>query len=351
MYYLKYRPRTIEEIDNSRVKQTFQHILEQKEIPHAFLFVGQKGTGKTSMARIFAKAINCEANAFAGKNKSYEPCNTCTTCLSIESSSSPDVLELDAASNRGIEDVKNLIRETAFVPMSGRYRTFIIDEAHMITTDAFNALLKTLEEPPKQVVFILATTNLEKIPKTIVSRCINVNFGKAKKSDIRHMLDRIVSKEKLNVEPEVLELVASNSDSSFRDGSKLLEELITQNKKDAESAKAYLGLARTNLLTILEKEDVTHTLNWIQEFHEANGNVKILIENLLSSLHEALLKKNGVTVEEAEDVSFTSSEIVRLMKLLTEAYSQLRVTPVECIPLEIAVLEFYNERKLTNHVT
>ena len=160
MFYLKYRPQTIGEIDNTRVKELLRKILESDTLPHAFLFVGQKGTGKTSAARIFAKAINCLNNKFAKKTKSTEPCNECKNCRSIKNSSFTDVLELDAASNRGIEEIKNLIRETAFFPMAGRYRVFIIDEAHMITRDGFNALLKTLEEPPDSAVFILATTNL-----------------------------------------------------------------------------------------------------------------------------------------------------------------------------------------------
>ena len=148
MFYLKYRPKTISSLDNSQIKDIVGNVLKSKEIPHAFLFVGQKGTGKTSTARIVAKAVNCLKNKFSSsaKSLSVEPCNACTNCQSVESSSSPDVIELDAASNRGIDDVRNLIKESNFLPMSNRFRVFIIDEAHMITPDAFNALLKTLEE-------------------------------------------------------------------------------------------------------------------------------------------------------------------------------------------------------------
>src|SRR3989339_93558 len=208
MFYLKYRPKTISELDNTRVRDQLRKILESKDFPHAFLFVGQKGTGKTSAARIFAKAINCL------KRESIEPCNRCVNCLAIASSSFTDVLEMDAASNRGIEEVKNLIRETAFLPMSGRYRVFIIDEAHMITPDGFNALLKTLEEPSPSTIFILATTNMEKLPKTIISRCVKINFGKGKIEDIVSMLKRISYAEKLEYSEDILKLIAHHSESS-----------------------------------------------------------------------------------------------------------------------------------------
>jgi DNA polymerase III, tau subunit (EC 2.7.7.7) len=168
MLYLKYRPKTIEELDNTEVKNKLKNILEKDELPHAFLFIGKKGTGKTSTARILAKAANCLNNKFAKKNNSFEPCNQCENCLSIDKSSFSDVFEIDAASNRGIEEAKNIIYQTTFLPMAGRFRVFIIDEAHMITNEGFNALLKTLEEPPKTAIFILATTNPEKYHRLLL---------------------------------------------------------------------------------------------------------------------------------------------------------------------------------------
>ena len=199
MFYLKYRPQTIGELDNTQVREKISNLLKTKDIPHAMLFVGSKGMGKTSTARIAAKAVNCLENLFAGKGTSSEPCNTCSNCTSIDKNSSPDVVEQYAASNRGIEEIRKLIKESSFAPMAGRYRVYIIDEAHMITPDAFNALLKTLEEPPKTVLFILATTNEEKVPTTIISRCVRIPFGQANKADIFHMLDRMIKKEHLEV--------------------------------------------------------------------------------------------------------------------------------------------------------
>ncbi|MCS6956558.1 MAG: DNA polymerase III subunit gamma/tau [Patescibacteria group bacterium] len=347
MFYLKYRPQTINSLDNSKVKNQLIEILKSKNLPHAYLFVGQKGTGKTSSARIFAKAINCLNNDY-GKNlktkENFEPCNQCENCLSINSSTFSDVIEMDAASNRGIEEIKNLIKETSFAPMSGKYRVFIIDEAHMITNEGFNALLKTLEEPPKTAFFILATTNLEKIPKTIVSRCLKVNFGKALKKDIVEMLKKIANLEKLNYSDEFYQLIARHSDYSFRDAVKILEEVSIQKIKNIAELEVYLGIrGKNNLLDIIEKKDVQKTFSWIEEFSQSGGNFKNLIEEMLEELRIQLLIKKGVEIETEKNINLNFAEITKLIKLLLQAYQQLKSTPIDSLPLEIAIAEFYNE--------
>jgi len=345
VYYLKYRPRTIDEIDNIKARENISKILISKPIPHAYLFVGSKGTGKTSTARIFAKAVNC-VNLPKFPNRP-NPCNHCKNCLAIDFSSSPDVFELDAASNRGINEVKDLIKEASFLPMSGRYRVFIIDEAHMITGDGFNALLKTLEEPPDTVIFILATTILEKVPKTISSRCLIVNFGKAVKSDVKNMIKRIIKKEKLAVDEKLIDLIALHSEKSFRDAAKLLEELVIQNKLNTEEAKNYLGIrSKENLLEIVAKKNIKDALSWIEEFSTVGGNMKNLIEELLEELRFLLLKKSGITVEETLPVDLSLAQVTFLMKSLNEAYNLLKTTPIDTLPLEIAVVEFYNNKIL-----
>jgi len=348
MFYLKYRPRTIKEIDNNQVREMIGKILESKPLPHAFLFVGQKGTGKTSVARIVAKAVNCLNNKFSKdslkKVLSYEPCNQCANCKSISLSSFTDVIEMDAASNRGIEEIKSLIRETSFLPMSGGFRVFIIDEAHMITTEGFNALLKTLEEPPKTAIFILATTNLEKLPKTIVSRCLKINFGKAKIVDINSMLRRIAKNEGFDFDDNILKLIANHSENSFRDAAKILEEVSFQKIKTVDELEKFLGIrGKSDLMEIIEKKDLKQTLNWINIFSENGGDFKNLIEDILNDLHLQLLIKNGAGESEAKKVSFTISEISLLIKLLLEAYQNLRNTPIDSLPIEIALIEFYNK--------
>lgn len=344
MFYLKYRPKNLSEIDNSRVRDILKKILEGKNLPHALLFIGQKGTGKTSAARIFAKAINCLKNKFSHSSSSIEPCNQCSNCLTITQGTSTDVLEIDAASNRGIEEIKNLIKEAAFLPMRTNYRVFIIDEAHMITNEGFNALLKTLEEPPKTTIFILATTNSEKLPKTIISRCVKVNFGKARKEDIISMLKRISHAEGLTYDNRLLSLIATHSENSFRDAAKLLEELSIQKITSFEAAEKLLGVrGKNNFRQLIEEADLKKTLDWIEEFSQAGGDFKNLIEQTLDELRLMLLAKKGVVTEEDFQTPLTASQITSLIKLLMEAYQNLKFSPIESLPLEIAIVEFYNK--------
>jgi len=348
MFYIKYRPQSIKELDNEGPREVLQSILNSGSIPHAFLFIGQKGTGKTSAARIIAKALNCQNNKTRKESDiSSEPCNSCLNCKSIDTSSFPDVVELDAASNRGINEVKELIKEASFLPLVGTYRIFIIDEAHMITPDGFNALLKTLEEPPSTVIFILATTELQKVPKTVVSRCIQINFGKAKKEEIIHMLKRIAIGEKIDFEKGVFELIANHSELSFRDATKLLEELVITKKYSLNDARDYIGIRSNQNLLHLVSANATSpakALEFIETFSQNGGNFKILIEEQLEELHNALLIESHVTKETKNQFSFTLKEIVLLMKLLTEAYANLKYSPIESLPLEIAIVEFYNKR-------
>jgi len=323
-------------------------ILESKTLPHAFLFVGQKGTGKTSTARILAKAVNCLNNKFSSgspKNvNSYEPCNKCANCKSIGLSSFTDVIEMDAASNRGIDEIKSLIRETSFLPMSGGYRVFIIDEAHMITNEGFNALLKTLEEPSKSSIFILATTNLEKLPKTIVSRCLKINFGKANITDILSMLKRISKNEDIKFNDNILKLIADHSENSFRDAAKILEEITFQKIGSIEDVEKFLGIrGRNDLIEIIEKKDFKKTLVWVNEFSQNGGDFKNLIEDILNKLHLQILIKNNILTSEDKKITLTLSETSLLMKLMIEAYQNLRNTPIESLPVEIALIEFYNK--------
>jgi DNA polymerase-3 subunit gamma/tau len=348
MFYLTYRPRTIGELDNTRVSATLQNLLSAKTLPHALLFLGQKGMGKTSAARIVAKAVNCERNAFAKDSDSrtpqtIEPCNECGTCRSIAGSSAPDVIEQDAASNRRIDEIRELIRESAFAPMSARYRVFIIDEAHMITNDAFNALLKTLEEPPAHALFILATTNEEKIPKTIASRCVRVNFGNAPREDILHMLNRIATAEEIALPADTAGFIADASELSFRDATKMLEELSIQNKLTLSEAQTYVGMrSRYSFLQQLEKGTVQESLQWVAQFHQTGGNTKLLIEDVLHTLEQFLLAKSGIPQEGVPETKLSIKDITRLMKLCTDAYGMLKISPQPTIPLEIAVVEFYN---------
>jgi len=334
MFYLTYRPRTISELDNTAPRETISSILKNDSIPHAFLFIGQKGTGKTSTARIFAKSVNCK------NKKGIEPCNACSSCKSIDNSSYPDVVEMDAASNRGINEVKELIKESSLLPLMGGYRVYIIDEAHMITNDGFNALLKTLEEPPETVIFILATTNLEKVPKTIQSRCVLVQFGSAKKSEIVHMLERIKANEKIVVDSKVLSLIADYSDSSFRDAAKIFEEMVISQNLSFEKVEKRLGIrSKHSLFDAIQKKDSATALAWMQEFTSSGGSITHLVEGLLNDLQNHLLFLHKIPNTEST-LSLNLKETIKLMRLLNDAYGLIKISPIPSIPVQVAIVDY-----------
>lgn len=220
-FFTKYRPQKISELDLVSARETLLSFTKKDHLPQAILFSGPKGTGKTSAARIVAKGINCEKN----DNSFDEPCNKCAMCLSITSGTCPDVIEMDAASNRGIDDIRNLKSDIMLSPLVARKKVYIIDEVHMLTTEASNALLKTLEEPPSHVVFLLATTDPQKLPQTVLSRLVRVDFKKASKKEIIGRLKDISEKEGIKAENEAFEVIYEASDGAFRDAVRILEEI------------------------------------------------------------------------------------------------------------------------------
>lgn len=345
MFYLTYRPQTIAEIDNTTIKEQFLKLLQTKTIPHALLLTGAKGTGKTSTARIVAKAINCENNLFAGKSNSIEPCNTCDNCKSITSGSSVDVIEMDAASNRKIDEIRDLIDKIHFLPIANRYKVYIIDEIHMLTKEAFNALLKTLEEPPASTIFIIATTEAEKLPKTIISRCIQFTFPKAKKDDVVHMLNRIANKEAITVEKSVLEFIAEHSDNSFRDAAKIFEQAVMQKALTIDQIREFVGLGskHIDILKLIEEKKLADILIFLEAYEKNGGDFKTLIETELDKLHDVLLKKNGVDTGLMTDYNVSIGEISKLIRLFQEAYNLQKGSPIESLPLEVAVVEYFNK--------
>lgn len=341
MFYLKYRPQTIEEIDNEVIRTKLKNILSKKEISHSWLLTGPKGTGKTSSARLLAKSINCLGNIFANKGTNEEPCNTCEHCKLITAGHAIDVIEIDAASNRKIDDVRTLIDQVKFAPAHTRYKVYIIDEVHMLTNESFNALLKTLEEPPVSTIFILATTELEKVPKTIVSRCLRLTFSRATHAEVLRQLARIVKGEKLTTPPEVLEVIATHCDHSFRDAAKLLEEVTVQKVTTVNEFLALIGLATSEgaLLTLITQKDPAAILSYIETYDKKGGSFKTLIEHLLQELHIHLLATNGVG-EQSSPYHLDTKQASKLIKLLTEAYAKLKYSPIEQLPLEIALIEY-----------
>lgn len=346
VYYRKYRPQTIEELDSTKVRETLTAVLSSKNIPHAFLFTGPKGLGKTSIARIIAKMVNCQNKA----KGSIEPCNTCDSCVSITAGSNIDVLEIDGASNRGIDEIRDLRDKVKLAPSSAAKKVYIIDEVHMLTTEAFNALLKTIEEPPAHVMFVFATTEPQKVPATILSRCFHVAFPKATNEDIIHSLERIVKGESLEVEKGALLEIAKLADGGFRDAAKILEELvavsdgkkITKEIVEGQFHASSITYFVSNLLTSMSQKNVKECLEIVQKVGEQGTDMKYFISQILDCLHELLLVESGVvsTTKYQLSTKFSLDEIKRLTDLFTKAYTDTKYAVVTQLPLELAVIEW-----------
>lgn len=333
--YLKYRSKNLDELDSTEVRETLKKIVKSGNIPHAFLFAGPKGTGKTSAARILAKIINCES-----KNP---PCDKCEQCISITKGNNLDVIEMDAASHRGIDDVRVLRDAVKLSPTKAKKKIYIIDEAHMLTTEASNALLKTLEEPPEHVIFILATTNPEKLIDTIRSRVTYIPFKKANEEEILRSLKRVVLGEKIKIEEESLRLIAKMSEGAFRDAIKNLDQLVSE-KRDLskESLEEYLFSKKAfdldNFLKLLVDKNVKTLIGEIAKFEKSGVSVENFLTALLERLRRSLLAKIGVGEDEIPEVS--KNDILNLIVLFSEAMKNMATSPIETLPLEIAVIKW-----------
>jgi DNA polymerase-3 subunit gamma/tau len=353
VFYRKYRPQKIEDLDNEQVRQNLYSIFSKSDFSHAFLFTGPKGLGKTSTARIVAKIINCEKHiGLKGQRseKEIEPCNKCEQCLSISNGNNLDVLEIDGASNRGIDEIRDLKEKINLAPFKASKKIYIIDEVHMLTTEAFNALLKTLEEPPSHAVFILCTTEQHKVPATIASRCSRINFTRATNDELVHSLQRIVKAEEIKADKEALLEIAKLSDGSFRDGAKLLEEVaVFAGRKnvtvDLVNGKFNnLGIAAniSQMLDALIQKDAKKGIEICKELEKQGMDFKYFIEELMGKLHLMLLQKVGVEKVDKEP-SLELSEIRKLFQLLTTAYLETKTAVLAQMPLEMVVLEWGEE--------
>lgn len=323
-FYLKYRPQKIGDLDITSVRESIQKYLNSDDLPHAFLFAGPKGTGKTSAARIIAKVINCEK-----KDKDGNPCNKCSECQTISNGSNIDVVEMDAASNRGIDDIRVLRDSVKLSPSKSKAKVYIIDEAHMLTTEASNALLKTLEEPPSHVFFILATTNPEKLIETIRSRTTLIQFKKATVEETKRSLERIVKAEKIKIDNDKLLKIIKLSKGSFRDATKLLEQF----SKDSNILDTFFGFSEDEFLKSLETKDTSSILEMIEQSLNSGMGIDKITELILEIL------KNKLT--ESLDLKI-SNEYISLISLILKNQEYLKYSPIEELPLELSFIAWAN---------
>ena len=349
VFYRKWRPQTLAEVVGQEpVTQTLRNALNSGRVSHAYLFHGPRGTGKTSTGRILAKAVNCLTN---GKG---EPCNTCPMCQAVTEGRALDVIEIDAASNRGIDEIRELRERVNYAPNQARYKVYIIDEVHMLTKEASNALLKTLEEPPSHVIFILATTEVHKVLPTILSRCQRFDFRRISQSDMVSKLTHICNEEGIYIEPDGLRLMARSATGSLRDAENLLQQLTTYYGSEIElhQIQAILGVTGDwrvkELVKHIINNDVSAGMTTINSVNSDGLDLKQFNRELVEYLRGLLLIKTGSD----EAVDFTDGDIAELKDLAVKAslpqilkvvklFGQLELgfDNYSTLPLELALVD------------
>jgi DNA polymerase-3 subunit gamma/tau len=358
--YRKYRPQNFSDvIGQEHIVKTLTNAISSGMISHAYLFDGPRGTGKTTIARLLSKAINCQ------NPKGSEPCNKCSSCLEITNGQSMDLIEIDAASHRGIDDIRELRDGIKFAPSRLKYKVFIIDECHQLSKDASNALLKTLEEPPAHAVFILATTEVHKMIPTIISRCQRFNFSKLTVEEIIQRLEKIVKLEKVKIERIALELIAIHSGGAIRDAESLLDQVLTfsndsEKEIKAEDIKNILGLVEVEVISelveyILQKKS-SEAINFLNEVLEKGIDVTELIKAIANYLRQGLILKitdaqenkgsiiTGLTKEEFQNLkkqvsNISEQQIQKILNSFLEASGKIKYSPIPQLPIELAIIE------------
>ncbi len=356
--YRQYRPQNFANIlGQNYIKTIIQNEILANKIAQAYLFCGPRAVGKTTMARVLAKAVNCEKR----RDGEYEPCNECDNCRDINLGRHLDIMEIDAASNTGVDHVReNIINFSRVAPGKGKYKVFIIDEVHMLSISAFNALLKTLEEPPAGVIFVLCTTEVHKVPLTIISRCQKFDFKRISLVDMVKKLEYIVKSEKIKVEPGILEAVARQADGYLRDAESILGQIISVGGQEITQAEADLVLPRSAFQEILELidylviKDAASGIRLINQLVDSGVNLKIFTTDLIEVLRKLLITKFNPGLAESLGLDYGESlemkitnlgqkmsaeQVSRFINRFLVALEELKNSFIIQLPLELAIVD------------
>lgn len=362
--YRKYRPKLWSEVfGQESIKTTLKNEILNNKLTHAYIFSGSRGIGKTTTARLFAKTLNCKNR----KEGDIEPCGVCESCLAIDSGNSMNLIEIDAASNTGVDDVRELRKLTRIPPQSDSYKIFIIDEVHMLSKQAFNALLKTLEEPPERIIFILATTEINKILDTILSRCQIFKFKKATNEEIVADLKLICEREGINVSEDVLLQVAEKSAGGFRDAESLLGQIVSSLNQDviefSDVGHLVNNINQDYILSLIDnilKNDIKNCFNVINDTIESQSNFDDFILDLIENFRKILIYKYNndcldnwknlnedvkkFIVENSKNIDFI--RLSNIIKKLIQVKLDIKNCDIVQLPLEIAIVEICGESSL-----
>ncbi len=349
MLYRKYRPQTFAQVvGQEHVVKTLKGALSTGRIGHAYLFTGPRGTGKTTLARIFAKALNCK------KIKAGEPCNECDSCGGVNRGNLLDVIEVDAASQTGVENIRELTDSTTVAAPGGGYKIFIVDEVHMLSKSAFNALLKTLEEPPSHVVFILATTEPHKVLPTVLSRVQRFDFRRLTPSQIFTKLKEIARAEKINMDDKGLKAIAVSSDGALRDAEVSISKFRShQGKITVEDVNNALGLVPSKyhpeFFGYLVANDKVSAIKFIQRIYESGVDLEHFTKDFIEYIRRVMMFKinpatlTAVGEEPVQNWQVDGTKLIKMINLFTSARNEIKTSPVVQLPLELAVLELLQQ--------